>query len=480
MNSLTLNELAAAVQGTLQRVPDPNAAFFQVNLDSRSIAPGDLFWAINGEKHNGHNFTAAAIRRGAVACVIDQQACTPETVNAIVVDDTQAALTRLSQWHRNTQVHPTVIGVTGSVGKTTTRNLIHTVLNTTLQGSQSPANYNNHFGVPLSLLEINPGDAFAVLELGASGVGEIRPLANLIQPTIGVITAIAPVHLEGFGSIENIAKTKRELFDSLPANGIAIVNGDDPMQAQLTAGLSAKVIRVGEQPDNDLRATNIELSHTGFTFEVNGDRYHVPVMARHLIISCLAAIAVAREFGLSLEEINTGFEQFRPLKGRGKIQSIGPWTVIDETYNASPIAVEAACNSLATWNTPSRKIAILGEMLELGPNAAEFHRQLGKTIAGMDIELLITSGHLASLIATGAAEAGMNSRHILDCPDRDSVCAVLETQLQNDDVILIKGSRGNRLEQIIHHLEETERRMRFLNSLSNHISEASRVGLAHH
>ncbi|MEW4527793.1 UDP-N-acetylmuramoyl-tripeptide--D-alanyl-D-alanine ligase [Maioricimonas sp. JC845] len=429
----------------------PDDGFDRVETDSRQVERGDLFWALKGERHDGHDFVAQAFANGAASCVVEAGRHIDHDGLLIEVGDTTAAFGQFAAWYRE-QMDAITIGVTGSVGKTTTRHMIHTVLSGRFSGTQSPQNFNNHFGVPLSLLGIAPDDEFAVLELAATGIGEICRLAAIARPEIGVITRIAPTHLDEFGSIDNICTAKGELLEALPPSGFAVVNGDDDRVLSLASRAGCPVIRVGEQPHNDVIATDVVAENEWLRFRVGHADFSLPAVGRHHLTAALAAIAIAREIGMDDDEIAAALRLFQPVPGRCQIERIGDWTVIDDTYNASPVSMQAACEILGNWQPGHNTLLVAGDMLALGDQSKHYHEQLGRTVAQSGINRLIAIGPQAANLAGTAKAHGMDAGCLGVCRDLTTLELLLDCWLEAGDVILVKGSRGMHMEQVIQHL----------------------------
>jgi UDP-N-acetylmuramoyl-tripeptide--D-alanyl-D-alanine ligase len=452
MDRLSLSQILFATNGRAVGFDRADVAFGRIATDSRTAGMGDLFWAIGGRQHDGHNFVADALARGAKASVVQREQAAGSGP-AIVVDDTTQALGRLAQWYREGH-EALVIGVTGSVGKTTTREMIHAVLSVRFRGVRSPRNYNNHIGVPLSILDIETAHEFAVLELAASGPGEIRRLAAVAQPEVGVVTAVGVAHLSGFGGHEQILEAKGELIEAIPQSGFAIVPGDESYAATLAARGRCRVIRVGESPANDIRAEHVRTDHDRIEWRVDGVHYRLRATGKHHVRAALTAIAIGREVDMTEQEIAAGLEAFVPAPGRCHAQRIGPWTVIDDTYNANPSSMQAACRALGEWNATSHKLLVAADMLELGNNAAEYHRLLGRSAAEAGIDHLLVHGDYARHVVAGAREAGMDGYRIAECENFEAMLAVLDCWLDPGDVVLVKGSRGMRMERVVEWLRD--------------------------
>lgn len=454
MEHVSLQDLMLATGGRLSAVSSPDAMFHQVGIDSRQLKRGEAFWALKGEQFDGHDFIPQAFERGAALCISSEGMPVPQGP-ALIVPDTGRALMDFAKWYRST-LDALVVGLTGSVGKTTTRDLIHVALASEFEGVRSRKNFNNTIGLPLSLLDADHRHEFMVLEMGAARVGDIAELAAIATPEVGVVTAVGPAHLQSFGSMQAIIQGKGELLESLPSTGFAVLPGDDATLRQMADRAPCPVIFVGEGDDNHLQATRVRASFEGLQFRVDGCDFSVPVMGRHHLTNALCAIAIAREIGIRLPSVAQGLERFEPIEGRSRLRMIGPWTVIDDTYNASPLSVAAACRMMLDLELPGvgRRIAVLGDMRELGDAAALEHRKIGELIASLKLDLVVACGDHADDIANGAEVAGMDSHRIAAAPDQETMKAVLDCWLEPGDVVLVKGSRATRMERIIDWLKD--------------------------
>ena len=488
MTHTSLTSLATATRGQLIGCQDANLGFGRVVIDSRLITSGDLFWALRGEHHDGHEFLAEARRLGARSAVVrrdrltqaqeawareseGERVCRPgprvlddwltskESTDPqgsgrplfaplIVVEDTLTALGEFAHWHR-LQHEGLVVGVTGSFGKTTTREMIHAVLSAAYPGVRSLKNFNNQIGLPLSLLELNRSHEYAVLEMGASAVGEIAMLSEIARPEVGVITGIGLAHVEGFGSPERIVHGKGELLEALPASGFAVLPGDDPVTRGMAQRAGCPVLFVGESAENQVRATNVRLANQRLTFEVDHFEYVVPVIGRHFLTASLTALAIAREVGLSPRQIADGFANFQAAPGRCQAHRIGPWTVIDDSYNANPASMRAACETLRDWQGANKRLLITGDMLELGKHAKAAHIELGRVAAEVGVDGLLVFGEQAEHVIHGALAGGLRPSRLAQCDQLEFLLTVLDSVLEPGDVLLVKGSRGMRMERVI-------------------------------
>jgi UDP-N-acetylmuramoyl-tripeptide--D-alanyl-D-alanine ligase len=447
MERVTFNELLAATGGHSAAVDADSVAFRRIATDSRTVERGDLFWAIRGERQDGHSFVAEAARRGAVGCVVESKESVPGGFPAAVVVDTIQGLKDLALWYRQRR-DALVVGVTGSVGKTTTREMLYSVLRTRLDGCRSSKNYNNHIGLPLSVLEISDRHDFAVLELGASHVGEIRDLAAIAAPQFGIVTAIGASHLDGFGSVERIVEAKGELIEALPANGLAVLNGDNARCSSLAGRAGCRVVTVGEESHNTFHASSVEAIGPQLRFRVDGSVFSVQAAGRHHLPGALATVVVARELGLSTLQIAEGFSQFTPVDGRCQVRTLGTLTLIDDTYNANPVSMDAACRLLGEWPSAGQRILVVGDMAELGDESADWHYAAGRTAAQMRIDRLAAFGRYAAEVRRGALDNGMTADQIAHSDRLDVLLSALECWRQAGDVVLVKGSRSMEMERV--------------------------------
>ena len=438
--------------------------FRNLERDSRAVQPGDLFLAIRGERLDGHDFVAEAAAKGAAAALVarDWAARHPiPPLPLLAVDDPVPALQRLAAAHR-AALDLTVVGVTGSVGKTSTKEVIAAALAPRFRTYRSPGNLNNEIGLPLSLLDLTPESEVAVLEMGgAYAFGELTLLADIAQPRIAVVTNVYPVHLERMGTIEAIADTKAELVEAIPADGVAVLNGDDPRVRAMAGRCRGRVIFYGLGAGNDVRASDVTteaLEGTRFWLHLGGERLHikVPLVGGHAIQLALAAVAVGHALGLHISEMLPGFDdpaiQVRLLVQPGPHGS----RIIDDTYNASTPSVLSALGLLDSLRRSGaeRAIAVLGDMRELGSLAEQEHQVVGRR-AGEVADLVVTYGDLARTIA---AEAATVEREIGGRPpgvtsfgldQREELVAFLRRELRAGDVVLLKGSRGLRMEEMV-------------------------------
>ncbi|HSA94908.1 MAG TPA: UDP-N-acetylmuramoyl-tripeptide--D-alanyl-D-alanine ligase, partial [Acidobacteriota bacterium] len=412
MAALRLDDIARATGGTILQGA-PHLAITSYAIDSRQVAEGGLFFAIPAGR-DGHDFVAAAAAAGAAGAVISRPVDVADAGFALVrVNDTVAALQALAA--AVLARHPVkVVAVTGSVGKTTTKEFTAALLSRRFRVLKSVGNFNNHLGLALSLLRLEPGDEVAVLEMGMSAAGEIRALTRVAPPDVAVVTNVSPVHLEFFEDLEAIARAKKEVLDGTRPGGTAVLNADDPLVMKIGAGFGGRTVTFGRTCGADVQAEAVESKGAaGFGVRLRYGAEHgeisLPFLNEAAVDNLLAAAAVSLSFGLSLDEIRAAFAGLRPLPHRGVLVDAGNGLrVYDDSYNSNPRALEAALKSLAKLPA-GRKVAVLADMLELGPAGPELHRSAGEIAARTGWDVLVAVGPLAASIADGAAAAGMSA-----------------------------------------------------------------------
>lgn len=452
--------------------------FGEVVTDSREVEPGTLFLALAGERTDGHNFLADVLARGARGALVTRAAVEarrtalgglarpwaivdpatgegladtpPDACLLIAVDDPLLAIQRLAVYHRR-QLTPTVVGITGSVGKTSTKEVVAAVLGRRFRTLKSKRSYNSEATLPTSLLRLTPDHEVAVLELGMWAPGEIRFLAALARPQVGIVTNVGPTHLERLGSLTAIGWAKSELPEALPADGWAILNADDPRVRAMAAHTPARVFTYGLAPDADLRADELVsfgLDGIGFTAHHAGASVplRLPLLGRHSVYTALAAASAGLVLGLSWHEISAGLCDPEPVPRVRVVAARAGATIIDDSYNAAPLSTLAALDLLA--ELAGRKLAVLGDMLELGAAEQAGHYAVGRRVAQV-AETLIALGPRARWIAEAAREAGMAAEqvHVADC--HEQVIATLHPLLAPRTYVLVKGSRGMEMERIV-------------------------------
>ncbi len=465
-----LRDVIAALTG--KEIETPHF-FTEAAIDSRQVIPGGLFVAIPGSRVDGHDFVPQAFRRGALAALVQREVqaahCNlldlrpgrplplklPPPPLCLRVDDTVVALQQIARYWRSRLTHLRVIGVTGSVGKSTTKEIIAEVLAGRYRTLKNPGNLNNEIGLPLSILRLTPGHERAVLEMGFYVPGEIAFLCEIARPVVGVVTNIGLVHAERAGSQEAIARGKAELVQALPPQGVAVLNYDDPWVRGMSEKTAARVLFYGLDPAADLWADEIvSLGLEGLKLRLHyqGETLHlrVPLLGRHSAHTVLRAAAVGLVEGLTWPEIIRGLRQSNTQLRMVTVRAASGALLIDDTYNASPQSMLAALNLLA--ELPGRKVAVLGDMLELGPYEAEGHRLVGLRAAEV-AEVLVTLGELGQQIAASARAAGFPESRLRVCRTHEEVIDYLRQILTAQDVVLIKGSNGLGMHRIVAALE---------------------------
>ena len=444
-------------------------------IDSREVEPGDVFVALAGEKTDGHHYVADAFSRGAVVALVERQPAL-STVERVDVETTivdvlpgstaplaislpvclrvkhvLSALQVLARWWRSRFPALRVIGITGSVGKTSTKELAAAVLSRGFSVLKSEGNLNNEIGLPLTLLSLDASHQRAVLEMGMYARGELSMLCSIARPVIGVVTNVGPVHLERLGSLEAIARAKAELVEALPGDGVAILNYDEPLVRQMAALTKARVLFYGLDPEAELWADNIRSEGLeGVYFDLHHRRetlhVQVPLLGRHSVHTALRAAAVGLAEGMGWDQIVAGLQDRRAQLRLVAVPGPNGSMILDDTYNASPASTIAALNLLADLG--GRKIAVLGDMLELGSFSEEGHRKVG--LRALDVaDILVTVGELGALIGDEARRNGMPADRLRLCASNDEATQYLTTVIRPGDMVLVKGSRGLHMEDIV-------------------------------
>ncbi len=458
MKNMTLTQIAKACDGMLYGV-DPGLAVTSVVMDSRKVEKGYLFIASEGARVDGHSYISEVFDKGALGVVCEKAPDTPKGPY-ILVENSFLALKRIAMWYRE-QLDIKVVGITGSVGKTSTKEFISSVLSQKYQVAKTEGNYNNEIGLPLTILGIRDTHEIAVLEMGISDFGEMHRLSEIAKPDICVITNIGQCHLENLHSREGILKAKTEIFDFMSDQGHVCVNGDDDMLATIKEVKGKPPISFGLASDNDITATDIiSKGLFGSLCEIRdvSGSFHaeVPLPGAHMILNALAATAVGRLLNLSYQEIKTGIACVKPLGGRSNILREKKWTILDDCYNANPVSMKAALDLLSLANT--RKVAILGDMFELGKNETLLHKEVGEYAIATRADLIICVGILSLHMYQGAQEQIKASStekaiQLLYFSTRDELIANLPDILQEDDTILVKASHSMGFEHVVKALQ---------------------------
>jgi UDP-N-acetylmuramoyl-tripeptide--D-alanyl-D-alanine ligase len=449
--SLTVQDIVRATQGALV-AGDLGIPVTGVSIDSRSLGVGEAFFAIHGYRLDGHAFLAEAAARGAACLVVhtlpDE---VPANVPLVLVEDTTGALGRLAAWHRGRFDIP-VVAVTGSNGKTTTKELTAGVLGTRWEVLRPERSFNNQWGLPLTLLKLSPEHQAAVLEIGSNARGEVAALAALASPTVGVVTTVAAVHTEYLGSLDGVREEKAGLVRALGPGGVAVLNADDPRVAGMARDTRARVVTYGRAESAHVRAIgDLVEDDTGLTLTLQsgGERQAVTLglAGRHNAINALAATAVGVALGIPLADVAHGLAGVRPVAGRCVWRRAGEVTILDDTYNASPVSVRAALDTAAARRHGRKLIVVLGDMLELGAISDEAHREVGRQVAALPADALIGVGRAMQGAVEAARAAGLaDARHLTTFED---TVAHLLKRLGRGDLVLVKGSRGMRMERVV-------------------------------
>jgi len=454
--NLQLDEIARAVGGTL--TGSGNVQVRGYSIDSRTLNPGDLFFAIKGPRFDGHAFLQQAVEKGAAGVVVESGAIAPSSAFGVVrVPSTVDALQTLARVVRR-QWGGTIVGVTGSVGKTTTKEMIAAVLGRKFTVMRTVGNLNNEFGLPLCLLRVEKSQTMAVLEMGMSAKGEIRKLASIAEPNEGVITNVNPVHLEFFDSIEGIAEAKAELLEGLVEPRIAYLNNDDKRVRAMAGKFSGTVVTYGVDSDAGFKARQVrDLGLAGSAFTVHHEGrdadFVLPLLGLHNVTNALAAIAVGISHGLAWDDVRSAIAAMKPAKKRGEVvQFKEGFAVIDDSYNSNPKALSEMIRFVGNLHGYKRKIIVAGEMLELGPDSAELHRSCGREAAKAGAALVIGVQGEARSIIDGARESGVEEQRLRFAANAAEAGDILAREVRNGDVILVKGSRGVKLEQVLNAL----------------------------
>ncbi len=416
------------------------------SVDSRTLRPGDLFFALKGPRYDGHDFVAQALARGAVGAVVERPIAGVQGPQ-LIVPDTQTALETAAGWARR-HYSGRVVAVTGSAGKTTTKDLIAVLLAVAMPVAKTEKNLNNHVGVPLTLLRLPESTRVAVLEIAMNHAGEIRRLAGLARPHIGVVTNVGHAHLGFFGSLDEVALAKRELIEALPPDGVAVLNADDPRVAAFARHHAGPVVTFGFSPEADVRAEDVELGADGTRFRVAGVPFQCSLLGRHSVRNVLAALAVARLFGLEPETLRQAVADFEPPQMRGRRFTHQGVTILDDCYNANPEAVRAMLETLA--RIPARRrIAVLGEMLELGQWSEALHRQTARAVLECGVDLLVGIRGAARFLVEEAVRSGMPPGAAFFFEQPTEAGRFLAGVLEAGDAVLFKGSRAVGVEKAL-------------------------------
>jgi UDP-N-acetylmuramoyl-tripeptide--D-alanyl-D-alanine ligase len=453
MDARPLEFVVTACSGELLS-GSPKDPVRRVCTDSRQARAGDLFVALSGDRFDGHQFLPEVAKKGAVAAVVARNRANPKDTPGcalIAVDDTRQALGKLAARYRKDFSLP-VVAVAGSNGKTTTKELIAAVLRQKLATVWSEASFNNDIGVPLTLLQLEAKHKAAVLEVGTNHPGELAPLVEMIQPCYGVLTSIGREHLEFFGDLNGVAREEGFLAELLPADGKLFINGDNELSERVAKRTRATVVRSGFSDGNDWKIRNLRVDKDGVAFRVEAPtaaysgEYRINLLGRHQVANALFAIAIGAELEVDREAIGRGLAECRAAKMR-----MEPWEnngvqVLDDAYNANADSMMAALQTLQEFPCAGRRIAVLGDMVELGAQSEAAHQEVGRRAAELGIGQLFAVGKMASVMARGAKEAGLT--RVIEIPDVETAASAIKSFVKPGDVVLLKASRATRLERV--------------------------------
>lgn len=443
---------------------DEASVFEGLSIDSRRISSKEFYVAIKGDTHDGHSFIEDVLSKGVAGIIADRNKkdtlsipeLEPKGIACVLVDDTTLALGRLAGYHKN-RCDVSVAAVTGSNGKTTTREMMAAVVSGGFKTLSTKKNYNNNIGLPLTLLDLESVHQWAVVELGMNAPGEIKYLAGICTPDLGVITNVGPAHLEGVGSIEGVMKAKGEILGGIKTDGTAILNSDDPRVLKLGEKSPVDVLFFGLNEPARIRAGNIEPGERGSVFTLITPEDNIPVHINvpgiFMVSNALAAAAVGYKIGLNPEQIKAGLEKFTAVRGRMNIlHSNRGFHMMDDTYNANPGSMIAALDTLKALKKQDRSHVVIGDMFELGEHSRSLHREIGSQAARSGITGLYVAGEFAGDVASGAVAEGMDSGDIF-IGNREEIIEALKEKLHPDDWVLIKGSRAMGMEKIVEALK---------------------------
>lgn len=457
MQSMTLDEVLKAVNGILLNSVDKKEVN-GISTDSRTLKLGDLYIPIIGEHFDGHDFINQAVEKGAIACFTEKKSYFNKNTNMILVKDTLKSLHDLALHYRKKFPIP-FIAITGSSGKTTTKDMIASVLGQKYKVLKTKGNFNNEIGLPLTLFQLESYHEVAVIEMGMSNSGEISRLVHMVYPDISIITNIGFSHIENLGSQEKIFEAKREILETLSGDQIALLNGDDKFLGTVKSD-KFKAHFIGMSTNKlDLEARNIVKTERGIQFCVQDknntvEKFSLNLPGVHNVYNSLMAIYIGKYYGLNHEEIQRGLHEFKPSKMRMDILEKGQVKVINDVYNANPDSMKAALKVLKDSGKNRRKIAILGDMLEMGKWAEKAHYNVGKFFYQYNIDILIGVGCNAQYYVQGAIDQGMDKERAVLFKTNNEAIAYLNKIIQDGDVFLIKGSRGMKMEEIVAYLQE--------------------------
>ncbi len=461
MNNIEVSDILKATNGKLL-LGRPKSRITGISTNSKSVKEGEIFIALEGENYDGHNFVDQAISNGAAGVVVMSSKkeavysllCGVKKCILIDVTDTLKALGDLAKFYRKS-LRASFVAVTGSNGKTTTKEMIYHVLRNFHRVTRSRKSFNNFVGVPLTIFEADATQDYCIVEMGTNAPGEIGRLSEVIFPNLTILTNISNTHLEGLGNIEGVANAKAEFIENVADNGILITNADDDWCNRIANRFDGKVISFGLNKSADIRASNVERNNSGFVFTVNGlFTVKLPVPGVHNIYNAIAAIAMCNAVGINIEDICDKFIDFKLPPMRMERQVFGDIVVINDGYNSNPMSMSAALEEFSQLVTQGRKVLVCGDMLELGNYTESMHREIGMKVARIDIDVLWTVGPFSRFVAEEAIASGMPEEGIRSYETSEEAAFLVASKLKEDDTVLIKGSRGMNLENIVRQIED--------------------------
>jgi UDP-N-acetylmuramoyl-tripeptide--D-alanyl-D-alanine ligase len=459
MNNIKVSDILKATGGKLIQ-GNSELLINGISTDTRSIKQGEIFFALEGENYDGHKFVGQAIHNGAAGAVISSGKKSAYSFHngfkkcaLLEVADTLRALGDLAKFYRNS-LPTSFIAVTGSNGKTTTKDMAYHVLGNFKSVSRSRESFNNFVGVPLTIFETETAHDFCIVEMGTNAPGEIKRLSEIIFPDFTILTNISHAHLEGLENIEGVASAKSEFIENMAEDGTLITNADDDWCNQIANRFNGKVISFGFDQSAHIKASNVKRNDSGFVFTVNDSfTVNLPVFGRHNIYNALAVIAMCDAIGVGIEVICDKFMDFKLPPMRMERQIFGDIVVINDSYNSNPSSMSSALDEFSQLMTSGRKVLICGDMLELGNYAERLHKEVGAKVADANIDVLWTVGPLSRFVAEEAIANGMPRENILSCETSEEMCSFVASQLKKDDTVLIKGSRRVKLESVSRQIE---------------------------
>jgi UDP-N-acetylmuramoyl-tripeptide--D-alanyl-D-alanine ligase len=459
MNSLKVSDLLNATGGKLI-CGNPESRIAGISTDTRSVKHGEIFFALHGENYDGHNFIKQAVYNGATGVVISAGKKIENLslngsgkVALVEVSDTLRALGDLAKYYRK-NLQTKFIAVTGSNGKTTTKDMVYHILKNFKNVSRSKKSFNNFIGVPLTIFGADLTHDFCIVEMGTNAPGEIKRLSEITSPDFAILTNISHTHLEGLGSIEGVANAKAEFIENMDEDGTLITNADDAWCSQIASRFNGKVINFGFGENARIKASKVKRNKSGFTFTVNESfTINLPVLGKHNIYNSLAAITLCNAVGVRMEEMCERFVDFKLPPMRMEKRVCGDVIAINDGYNSSPSSMSAALDELSQLPAPGRRIFVCGDMLELGKDTERLHKEIGKMVASSKVDILWTVGPFSRFVAEGAIANGMSSANVFSYDTSEETCFLVASQLKSKDTVLIKGSRRMKLECISRQIE---------------------------